>query len=235
MRGGCLLLGRAFAAPALPLKTPALPLKTPRRLAAWTWASGYESDDSLISPKRGGGGSAAALKRSASKAKLQSVAKASLYIAAHQPPWVVAAAADGRAGDASSDSEDERDEMREGRMTTEDGAPVSCGAACGQLLAGLPRNLISRPDPIIRELPPDREWERAERALSITSAVIIKRFYNCWGRCSHKKCTATRQVRLFMVVRLRKQPPGSSPLPSSPMFRRLAFSHVSARGPGRDF
>ena len=45
-----------------------------------------------------------------------------------------------------------------------------------------------------QELPADREWERAERALSITSANIDKRFYNCWGRCSPKRCTATRQV-----------------------------------------
>eukprot|EP01052_Picozoa_sp_SAG31_P018885 SAG31_NODE_1355_length_8661_cov_3.130343_7_plen_120_part_00 len=45
-------------------------------------SSGYDSDESLPSPQK-------KPTRSTSRAKLQSVAKASLYVAAKQPPWVV--------------------------------------------------------------------------------------------------------------------------------------------------
>eukprot|EP01052_Picozoa_sp_SAG31_P018886 SAG31_NODE_1355_length_8661_cov_3.130343_8_plen_486_part_01 len=122
--------------------------------------------------------------------------------------------------DASSDSEDERDKIRQGRLKTDDGELVSCSGSCRKVLQNLPKQLLSKPDPIMRELPPDREWERAERALSITSSTIIKRFYNCWGRCSHKKCTATRQTRLFIW--------GPSPTWSSGRAKQLFPQFVGA-------
>ena len=49
-----------------------------------------------------------------------------------------------------------------------------------------------------RELPPDREWERAEKALSASGGGIKKKWFNLWGRCTPKKLTQPVQLRLIL-------------------------------------
>jgi hypothetical protein len=137
--------------------------------------------------------------RPSRKRQLQSVAKASLYVQAKQPPWV-AAVGEASASESDDSSEDERDNLREGKLKDKDGHVVVTG--CCRIVSGclnrVPSYFVSVPDPVQRELPPDREWERAERALAITGSNIRKRCFNVYGRCSPKKCTAPRQLRMFM-------------------------------------
>jgi hypothetical protein len=136
-----------------------------------------------------------------SKQRGKSLANASLYVAAQQPPWVEAALAEQAALENDDEefdsSEDERDRTREGKGGKESDFRGVCGAPCDMLAAGFGR-LVSKPDPVERELPPDREWERAEKSLSTSRQGIQKKPYNLWGRISPKRCTLPVQTRLVM-------------------------------------
>ena len=137
------------------------------------------------------------------KSKMQkagkSIVNTSLYVAAKQPPWVEAALAEQAAQEQSESeydsSEDERDRTREGKggKDSEFTLTRGCYNTCGKCS----RRLVSKPDLVERELPPDREWERAEKALSAGRSTIKKKWYNLWGRCTAKKLTQPVQLRLI--------------------------------------
>jgi hypothetical protein len=127
-------------------------------------------------------------------ARAQSLINATLYVAAKQPPWVRGEGGRSGEGEYSEDSGDSSSEdEREGKLGAECDACSSCRRTCTRCC----QRLHSRPDPVQRELPPDREWERAEKALSASGAGIKKRCCNGYGRCSHKRCTLPVQLRLF--------------------------------------
>eukprot|EP01043_Picozoa_sp_COSAG02_P031715 COSAG02_NODE_2083_length_9893_cov_3.131815_8_plen_524_part_00 len=129
----------------------------------------------------------------------KSLVNTSLYVAAKQPPWVEAALAEQAALEYSESeydsSEDERDRTREGRGGKD--SEFGLMKACCSLIFRKCRRLVSKPDTIQRELPPDREWERAEKALSsATGSSIKKTWKNLWGRCTPKRLTHPVQLRL---------------------------------------
>ena len=129
----------------------------------------------------------------------KSLVNTALYVAAKQPPWVEAALAEQAAleySDSEYDSsEDERDRTREGRGGTDTEFGVIKG--CCKLLGRKARRFVSKPDYIQRELPPDREWERAEKALAATGGTIRKTWKNLWGRCTPRRLTQPVQLRLI--------------------------------------
>lgn len=129
----------------------------------------------------------------------KSLVNTALYVAAKQPPWVEAALAEQAAQEYSNSeydsSEDERDRTREGRG----GKDVEFGVikGCCKLLGRKARRFVSKPDNIQRELPPEREWERAEKALAATGGTIRKTWKNLWGRCTPRRLTQPVQLRLI--------------------------------------
>lgn len=138
-------------------------------------------------------------KRKAHRAN-KSLVNTSLYVAAKQPPWVEAALAEQAAQENSESeydsSEDERDRTREGRGLKD--AEFNLIKGCCKMITKVLRRFVSKPDTIQRELPPDREWERAEKALSASRTGIKKKWYNLWGRCTPKKLTQPVQLRLIL-------------------------------------
>lgn len=133
----------------------------------------------------------------------KSLANVSLYVAAKQPPWVEAALAEKAAQEMSESeadsSEDERDRTREGKAGAHNkDAEFRPIRGCFRLLAHMFGRMVSKPDTVQRELPPEREWERAEKALSANAATIKKRWFNLWGRCTPKRLTLPVQMRLIL-------------------------------------
>lgn len=133
----------------------------------------------------------------------KSLANVSLYVAAKQPPWVEAALAEKAAQEMSESeadsSEDERDRTREGKAGKHNkDAEFRPIRGCCRLLTRMLGRMVSKPDTVQRELPPEREWERAEKALSANAASIQKRWFNLWGRCTPKRLTLPVQLRLIL-------------------------------------